>query len=660
MHVENPYLRRFQKFLYFFLFLIPITCFSQDNPFEADFSVGIHTLFGDGIDRLPEEFEVGLVYEGALQYRAGTFGLVLKGGFWHNKFDLQGRSIYDPITNTTGGTITYNQRLEDFSAHYLLFGILYHVDSGPFSLQIAPVAGVQRFYFPHFSAVAQVSGMFPPKEILRFRSLFGPGLSAGLGLKVGYRINPRTAINLKLDYLQTFTNDGFRYWLREIAPVDTNNNNAIDVNETYNAPIGNFYNWDPLRSLKASLGASFALGKSMSATEDEEAPSLAPTALDVDVSAGYNALFGKGIDNLPGNIDGGYNTDLTINYRLGRWGAAFRFGFWDNKYDVTSEGFLGVGGVVIDTYQRLDNLSSHYFTLGPIIPIYNESDSKIKFEVIPQVGIQRIYFPHSWIRATTPTSTSRFLNRVYSQLETGLSAGLGANILYEVGNNLSLKLSIDYISTITEKALGYKVQSLNFGTTGGNTLVGPVTLPTASGRGFANRDRLERIGIGLGLSYNLFKKPVKEAMEPKDIQEMIEEKEEPATDSIDVIITDPVPEPVEEVPAEEVVPPPAEPVPPPPPVVEPPVKEPEPIKPPEVVYRVQFVALSKDIKTFNELKQYGTVILEFFSEQGLYRYMVGDGKTLQEGLDLLDTIHNNGWPKAFLVKYENGVRTRVR
>jgi len=81
---------------------------------------------------------------------------------------------------------------------------------------------------------------------------------------------------------------------------------------------------------------------------------------------------------------------------------------------------------------------------------------------------------------------------------------------------------------------------------------------------------------------------------------------------------------------------------------------------PPTVYRVQFVALSKDVKVFNELKQYGTVILEYYSAKGLYRYMVGDALSEEEGLLLLDQIHRNGWPKAFLVKYKDGVRTRVR
>jgi len=77
------------------------------------------------------------------------------------------------------------------------------------------------------------------------------------------------------------------------------------------------------------------------------------------------------------------------------------------------------------------------------------------------------------------------------------------------------------------------------------------------------------------------------------------------------------------------------------------------------IYRVQFVALSKDAKVFNQLKQYGTVILEYYSAKGLYRYMVGDAATKAEGMTLLRKIHNNGWPKAFLVKYENGTRTRI-
>jgi len=267
--------------------------------------------------------------------------------------------------------------------------------------------------------------------------------------------------------------------------------------------------------------------------------------------------------------------------------------------------------------------------------------------------------------------------------------------LIPMNPKLDLKVGADYTSLLTDRSFGFTVAGNN-----------PVV----------NRKPLSRMNFGVGVAYNLLRKEMADdsEMTPEEISKMIDEKEDdmaeeaisneeieiggdkPAEETETIIEStepdvtpDPVvtPEPVITPPVETTTPvvtPPVtttpdintenvEPTPPvtttPSTIITTPSTRPETQSPVyteseyasdgNTVYRIQFVALSKDVKVFNDLKQYGTVILEYFASKGLYRYMVGDAATEAEGRALLENVRDNGWPKAFLVRYQDGVRTRL-
>jgi len=613
------------------LMIFPAALISQSNdststvntsPFEIDLSVFGHSLFGDGIGTLPGKTSIGIGYDGALKYRMGNVGLALSGGFW--------KANYDPVASG----VTFTQRLDAISAHYIMFGPFLTVGEGKVQFEINPKVGVQRFYFPHFTGRSSTG-----QVVQRVRTDFDAGITAGLGVKGRWKLDNDISLHLRVDYLSTLSDEAFKY--------------------RYTTPSGTTTNTNPLQSLSFGAGASLAL---KSKSTNDSSKSFAPTALDIAAGAGLNFLIGKGIDNLPGEKSAGYDADLTLNYRIGRSGIALSGGFWDNKYDAKSPTTVGM------VTQRLDNISAHYISAGPIIPVTSKT-SKIRLEAVPHVGIQRIYFPHSSL-----VSGGSVVRRVTTNLEAGWSAGLGLNLMIPIDPKLDLKIGADYTSMLTDRGFGFTVRQSN-----------PVV----------NRTPLERINVGVGVAYNILQKvtAADDEMTPEKIAEMIDAKEDDMEktdtenkDGIDMQVggdKDPMDKPKEEVDTtietvpqtnqptvteETEVPAATDPAVTNPPSTTPAIPSPVITEPStsdvssssNTVYRVQFVALSKDVKVFNQLKQYGTVILEYYAAKGLYRYMVGDANTREEGLELLNRIHRNGWPKAFLVKYENGIRTRVR
>lgn len=594
------------------------TAMTSTSPLSFDISFFGHSLFGDGINTLPGKTSLGIGFEGALKYERGNSGIALSGGYW--------KAGYDATATATN----FTQRLDGISAHYLMIGPYMNVGTGKVKFEINPKIGVQRFYFPHFvgrSTMGQITH--------RVRTDFDAGITAGLGLKARWTVAKDVSLLLRADYMSTLSKEAFKY--------------------RYTSPSGTTTNTKGLQSLSFGAGASLAL---KSKETNDAAKSFAPTALDIAAGAGLNFLIGKGIDNLPGEKSVGYDIDLTLNYRIGRSGFALSGEFWDNKYEAKTATTVG------NVDQRLDNISAHHISLGPIIPISSKSATKTSFEVVPHVGIQRIYFPHS-----TLESGGNVVRRVRTNLEAGWSAGLSANLMIPIDPKLDLKIGADYTTMLTDRGFGFTVQQNN---------------------GYSNRERLQRINVGVGIVYNIMEKvvAVDSEMTPEMIAEMIDKKEDDTDtenkDGIDMQVggeKDPMDKPKEGVDTTIETIPPTDP--PTQTTQEPVVTTPAPtttkptIPSPTVpspvytdpgtstsssntVYRVQFVALSKDVKVFNELKQYGTVILEYYSAKGLYRYMVGDAATEQEGLELLNRIHSNGWPKAFLVKYANGRRSRVR
>ncbi len=82
-------------------------------------------------------------------------------------------------------------------------------------------------------------------------------------------------------------------------------------------------------------------------------------------------------------------------------------------------------------------------------------------------------------------------------------------------------------------------------------------------------------------------------------------------------------------------------------------------------YKVQLVALrryNQRTDTFNEVKAFGdNITSEYVIEKNINRILLGSYFSLEEARSALNQVQNNGWPKAFLVRYEDGQRYgRVR
>gem|GEM_PF-2370011 len=597
------------------------------NPLEVEVSLYGHSLFGDAIDQLPEKMKLGYGIDLTAKYRIGEFGLALSGGYW--------RVGYEPMK--AGVDYTIRQNIEDhIGAHYIMFGPYYSADAGKFSVEINPKVGVQRFYFPHFVGRSTVNGNMG-QVVERTRTDFDAGISLGLGLKARVLITDDVAVHARLDYMSTVGSESFKY--------------------IYTSPGNRYTNSNPLQSISFGVGASMAIPGI-----NQKQKSFAPSALEVGLGAGLNFLTGKGINNLPGNKSVGYITNLNLDYRIGKSGIALMGGNWENEYERP--------GIAT----RLDVLGGHHISAGPIIPL--ASLDKVNIEVVPHAGIDRIYFPH------TPSNP----NRVTTNLRAGWTAGLMARAAFPVSPVLDFRVSADFTSMLTDRGFGFTARGANAVT---------------------NRSPLQRVNIGANLAYKLLKKVEEVEMTPDEIQELIDAKEDDMDSDMDkdgvedtdmqvggdgdkenmdeegtpteTMPSDPkTGEPATTMPSTTdpnttnpssgnttTVPSTTAPTTTYPSTTYPSTTSPTYTSPtttyvPPTVYRVQFVALSKDVKVFNELKQYGTVILEYYSAKGLYRYMVGDALSEEEGLLLLDQIHRNGWPKAFLVKYKDGVRTRVR
>lgn len=73
-------------------------------------------------------------------------------------------------------------------------------------------------------------------------------------------------------------------------------------------------------------------------------------------------------------------------------------------------------------------------------------------------------------------------------------------------------------------------------------------------------------------------------------------------------------------------------------------------------YRIQFVALHKKNASFNSLKKYGDVKVDYYSDMKMYRYSIAGYTDLEAAIDDLNMIRNEGYPDAFIVVYINDER----
>ncbi len=78
-----------------------------------------------------------------------------------------------------------------------------------------------------------------------------------------------------------------------------------------------------------------------------------------------------------------------------------------------------------------------------------------------------------------------------------------------------------------------------------------------------------------------------------------------------------------------------------------------------VYYRIQLAAVKKydpDASTFKTVKEMGALQSEFIVEKKLTRVLLGDYFTTDEATAALNLVKQQGFPKAFVVQYENGER----
>lgn len=78
-----------------------------------------------------------------------------------------------------------------------------------------------------------------------------------------------------------------------------------------------------------------------------------------------------------------------------------------------------------------------------------------------------------------------------------------------------------------------------------------------------------------------------------------------------------------------------------------------------IYYKVQLVALRSfdpNHSSFQALKSYGRIDGETITRRDLTRVLLGDFFSKQEAINMLGTVQQSGFPNAYLVQYENGVR----
>ncbi len=78
-----------------------------------------------------------------------------------------------------------------------------------------------------------------------------------------------------------------------------------------------------------------------------------------------------------------------------------------------------------------------------------------------------------------------------------------------------------------------------------------------------------------------------------------------------------------------------------------------------VYYRIQLAAVSKfdaNASNLTPVKELGSIHSEFIVDKKLTRVLLGDYFTKEEATAALNLVHQQGFPKAFVVQYENGER----
>lgn len=78
-----------------------------------------------------------------------------------------------------------------------------------------------------------------------------------------------------------------------------------------------------------------------------------------------------------------------------------------------------------------------------------------------------------------------------------------------------------------------------------------------------------------------------------------------------------------------------------------------------VYFKVQLVALSRynpNTDTFNAVKPFGVIDTEYVKSRGINRILVGSYFSEREAREALRKVQNAGFPRAYLVKYEDGQR----
>ncbi len=78
-----------------------------------------------------------------------------------------------------------------------------------------------------------------------------------------------------------------------------------------------------------------------------------------------------------------------------------------------------------------------------------------------------------------------------------------------------------------------------------------------------------------------------------------------------------------------------------------------------VYYKVQLVALNRynpQSSAFDSVKPYGTIETEYVTAKRVYRILLGSFFSEAEAREALSKVHRSGYPRAYLVKYEDGQR----
>ena len=78
-----------------------------------------------------------------------------------------------------------------------------------------------------------------------------------------------------------------------------------------------------------------------------------------------------------------------------------------------------------------------------------------------------------------------------------------------------------------------------------------------------------------------------------------------------------------------------------------------------IYYKIQLVALRSfdpNHESFQTVKSYGRLDGETITRRNLTRILLGDYFSKTEAINTLNTVQQSGFPNAYLVQYENGVR----